>query len=664
MARSVGEAISNGLESGLSLGLGIANQRRQMARQDTQDAMQAEDRQRNITRQTNADTLGALNQQQQDLTQEGQGMVNAETAPSPQAQADFAGRVQGLRKAKSDQLSKMSGYVADAKKAADIDLATLNTGDVSKVQNLTRAITVGTGQNPSVYLRDGDKPSPIEQAGQAMLEGIQGGDQAKVVAGANVLFGPKLNVGIGETSPHGGKIVKKEIVNIVPAPGGDPNDPKFIPVLRVYVKKDGFTGPGDPDKGGATGHYDAPLTEGRSSAPDAKVKALGIKDVMDFVGHNLHVAELLNQPEGLAKLQQDQQSAQQFDPQQYLTALSQVGVSPQPKVSVKETVIPAGGTLQRTVTNARTGAVVSQSSIQGNNKVNQADKLTLFSDGIDKQVDQGVMSEEEGAQLKSDFATRQARGTGDSTMETKLREVNDDPNLSEDQKAEQRKAILSGIKPSTARGGTGANGDARTADRKLGRQLQAAKDARIEVDSKRTHALHEYQAAIKDEFDKKTKADAKAIYDAKIKALDSDEADLKLRMKKINDQLDAADAADSAPAPAAGLGAARTASGETRASSTKVDPADQKARDKDAARILSDELDKARQGLATVKNTDADPNAVERKRGDVAALERELGRVQGLGAARRPGGTASTPASGTKPGLVLKFDKNGQRVSP
>lgn len=662
MTRSIGEAAATGLDAGLQLGLGLANQRRQQARQDTLDAQAAEDRQRTITRQSNADTLGALNQQEQQLAQEGQAMTNADTPPTPAQQADFTQRVTGLRKAKDEHLSKISGFVTDTKKAADADLATLNTGDVGKVQNLTRAVTVATGQNPQVYLRQGDQPSPIEQAGQAMLDGIQNGDQQKVVAGANVLFAPKLNVGLGEASPHGGKIVKKEIIGVTPAPGGDPADPKFIPTLRVYVRKDGFMGPGDPDLNGATGHYDAPLTEGRSSSPDAKVKALGLKDVMDFVGHNLHVAELLNQPEGLAKLQQDQQAADQFDPQQYLGALAQVGVSPTPKTIVKETVIPAGGTLNRTVTNARTGAVISQSSTQGNAKVNPADKLTIFSDGIDKQVEQGVMSEEEGSQLKSDFAQRQARGSGDATMENKLRQIDEDDSLSAEQKAEQRKAVLSGIKPGKP-GGSAASADPRAADRKLGRQLQVVKDQRIELDNSRKHALEEFKAATHD-ANKKDAAAAKVIYDAKIKALEAQDTDLKSRLKKINDQLDASDDAAAAPAPATapettprGLGASRDG-----ATPGKVAPADQRARDTDRVRILADEMDSEKTKLARLQSTGTDPAAIERTRGNIAALQRETDTTRrGLGQSRPASGAASSPAA--RPGAVLKFDKNGNRVS-
>lgn len=651
MARSVGEAVSNGLESGLNLGLGIATQRANQERQARLDAQQVEDRNRLISRQNNADQGAALNEQEKQLAVEGQGLADATTPPSAEVQQDFTARVQGLKQAKSAHLAQISGYDVDAvKKAAKVDIDQLTTGDVGSLKpgQLTRALTVATGQNPSVYIRPQGGMAPIEQAGQDLIDGIQSGDQNKALAGANLMFAPHLQKGVGQPSPHGGVILKKEIVGLQPVAGSE-NDPKFVPILRVYVDKgQGFTGPRDPATG-ASSYYDAPLTDDRGSKDSSKLKILSQKDALDFVGHNLHVAELLNQPEGLAKLQEDQQAGD-FNPQEYLSALQRLGVQAQPKVNIKETVIPAGGTLKRTVTNARTGAIVSESTTQGNTKVNPADKLTMFSDGIDKQVEQGVMSEEEGSQLKSDFATRQARGSGDATIQAKLQAVEDDSSLSEADKAVQRKAILSGIKPGKEGTGAAGGGDARASDRKLGRQLQVVKDQRIELDSARKHALDEFKAATHD-ANKKDTAAAKVIYDGKIKALESQDADLKARLKKINDQLDEADTPAPAPSPAAAP-APRGAN--------VVSTADQAARDKDAGRVLRDEMTAQQAKLGTL----TDPVAIERKRGDIAALQREIDRTgrPGLASARPAAGAAPSPAP-AKPGLVLKFDKQGNRVS-
>jgi hypothetical protein len=436
----------------------------------------------------------------------------------------------------------------------------------------------------------------------------------------------------------------------VPDPNAPPDDPRVIPMLRIYVSKDpNFRGPTEPGAPpGTTGHYDAPLTVGRSSDPDDPVKSIGMKEGMDYVGQNLHLAELLNDPQARAKLDEDQQAGN-FDPKKYLSALQMLGVKAA-KNTTKNTVIPAGGSiLQETV--GPDGNVTGSKVVKGEARVNNADKMTIFSDGIDKQVDQGVMSEEEGAQLKADFARRQANGSGDAALQTKLREVEGDPNLSEEQKAEQRKAILSGIKPAKPAGGAAGTSSARDDDRRIGRQLQTLKDTRLELQDKRKQALDEFKLASSNEASKKEKAAAKAAYDAKISGFDADEADLKARIKKLNDRLDEADAP--ASPQGAGLDAAKPASGS---SSTKVSPADQKARDTDRVRILNDELQKSRAKLADLQSKGADAATIDRTKSDVGALQREIDSTKpkaGLSEARKP-----APA-----GTVLKFDKNGNRVT-
>lgn len=406
---SIGGAAADGLTSGLNLGLSIANSQRQQARQDVQDQQLVEDRQRAQARQDQMDQGAALTQQGAALATEATGYAANPDSVTPQTQADFTGRVQKFTAARDAHLSRVSGVVTAAQQQAPTDINTLSTSGVTALPpgGLTRAITVATSQPPSAYLRGpGGAPSPIEQAGQSFVQGVQNNDPSAVVKGANVLFTGQLTgpqAGIGQASPYGGTIVRKEIVGMVPAPNSDPQNPSFIPTIRTYVNQgDKFMGPHDTDT--STGYYDAPMTQGRSSDPDAKVQAISMKDGMDFVGQNLHLAELLNQPEGLAQLQKDQQAGPgAFDAAQYLHALNAVGVSPQ-KATVTNTVVPEGASL---VTQSRDsqGRLVSTTTTQPTTKPVNEDPA------IAKRAELALKAQEAAQKMRSDAQTGYANGT-------------------------------------------------------------------------------------------------------------------------------------------------------------------------------------------------------------------------------------------------------------
>ena len=340
MARSVGQAAAEGLTTGFVLGRDTQNMARDQERRDEALQIAAEDRQLRraseveaLTRQKNQDRLAAIRDQRKNLGTVQQGLVDAGITPSADAQRMFADQVGALDKAEQEHLSKISGFdLAGAQKQADVDMADISKAtDVRTLKpgQLTRAVTVKTGGRAIAdYQRADGQPSIVEQGGADFIQGIQSGDMARVLKGANIVYAPALKAGIGKPSPHGGTIVGKEFVGLTPAPGSDPNDPKFIPTVRVYV---------DSGKGGGkpTGHYDAPLTEGRGSEDDAPVKMIGMKDGMEFVGQNLHLAELLNTPEARAKLQEDAQAGD-FDPAIYQAALAKAGIKDPAKEAARK----------------------------------------------------------------------------------------------------------------------------------------------------------------------------------------------------------------------------------------------------------------------------------------------------------------------------------------
>jgi|GEM_PF-3000309 len=514
MARSVGEAAAVGLESGFRLGLDVTQQRRNNERQDRMDQQAEQERQRQIERQADSDQLAALGEQEKMHATEAQGLANSTTPVDEATQRAFAERGLALRNAKSDILRRRGGIdIEGAKKQGKVDLDKImragSAADVSG-EELARAITTQTGRAHTRYLRGPQgEPSEVEQQGMAVIQGIESGDPSKALPGLNYLYQPQMLKGVGEKSPHGGTIVHKEIVDLIPDPRSTPEDPRFIPTIRVYVRQDG-RGHGNEGRQGATAHYDAPMTKDRSSSPDAEVQSIGMTEAMDYIGQNMQIAELLNQPEAQAKLQEP--SASGWDSSVYEQELARAGVR-QPEKKVTQTVLPAGASLITSTTDKKGN--ITTTTTQGNPKP----------EPVNKQAE---------------------------LLQAKLDAVDEDESLTPKQKEIEKRAIRSGIKPGKYTGdgggagggkGGGAGGTSKEDDKRTGRILQSIKEERLSIDKKKDVYLAEYKADIQD-ASKKDRAAAKAKYDEHIRGLESQDARLKDRMEKLSDGLDAA-----APAP-------------------------------------------------------------------------------------------------------------------
>lgn len=417
MARSVGEAISTGLESGLRLAMDIGDRQDAKARQERLDAQATAGLQRAQQRQDRSDVLAGLGEQEKMLAAEGQGLQNGAVPPTPEQQQDFEQRTTGLRARKSQELAKVTGVdVAAVQKAGQQDIAQIKTGDIGALKpgQFTRGITVGTGRPPTDYLRQGDQPAPVELAAGDFVEGLHGNDQPRMLKGLNAMFAPELRKGVGSPGAHGGTIIAKQIVDLHPDPRGKEEDPHVIPMLRVYV-----TG-GTPLRGplpdgvppGATGYYDAPLTKGRGSDPKDTVKSIGIQEAQDFIDKQVKLVELMNAPEAQQKLQEDAQAGD-FDPMAYQRALMSLGISPTPKETTEDKVVPADAVLISTRKNARTGQVLSRERIAGGEKTfapTRAGTVQEKVDAIDAMVDDATLTKEEGDGLKRQLSATVARG--------------------------------------------------------------------------------------------------------------------------------------------------------------------------------------------------------------------------------------------------------------
>lgn len=415
MARSVGEAAAAGLESGFRIATDYGRQRRAEARQAQLDEQQRQQQASIQQRQDRQDRLGALEAQAGILKSEGAGLASLATPPDEATQRDFTSRVQGVSQARNQLLGEVSGYDIDAQRRRGEDgLKKLQSGQADALQpgELSRAITVATGRNPNDFVRAEGRPSMVEKAAMDFMDGMETGDfGGKTLSGLNSLFTQELRKGVGTNSPHG-KIVAKQIVQLVPDPNNpDPNEPRVIPVMRIFVNSGKeFKGPipeGMPE--GSTGYYDAPLTQNRSSDPNDPVKSIGMQEAMDYIGKQMDLVQQLNDPESVKRLQADAQ-VPDWNPDHYLAALTQVGAAPKKETTIKDTPIPAGGSVLRTVTDAQ-GRVVSEKTIQGNEK-KTATAIEKFNNDLDAAVASGVISEEEAAEKRRTAIDAAARGGG------------------------------------------------------------------------------------------------------------------------------------------------------------------------------------------------------------------------------------------------------------
>lgn len=525
MAGSIGEAAAQGLDRGFRFALDMRDREDQRSRQKRLDDQAEQDRLRTQQRQERSDKLTALTAQETALRAEGEAMQAAPGGPTPEAMQDFTQRQQGLGAAKNALLKDMGGYDFEKDRAAGMeDIKALQGGDLTKLKpgQFTRAVTVATKRHPRDYMRVDGKPALVEVAAADFMEGMQSGDDARMLRGLNVLFAADLNVGIGEKSPHGGTIVGKRFEGFTPDPNSSPDDPRIIPTLRVYVSngKKELSGDEirarrsmDPDAPeGATGHYTTVLTKDRSSRDDAPVRSIGMRDGMNYIGNHMQLVELMNSPEAQRQLELDSQAG--WDPQQYVTALAQLGIKKQSKgiTTTKDITIPRGGAVLRTTYDGQ-GNVVSERQITPEGAGGKAapsgkpGPLQQKIDAINAQVEDGTLDYEEGERAKRNLIARETTGT----------------------KAQ-------GLAAASPGGGGGGKGGGAT-DKKLGRMLQSLKEDRLALEKKKDAALAEYKADIQDAT-KKDRAAAKAKYDATMASLNSEDARIRQKMDDIDAQLE------------------------------------------------------------------------------------------------------------------------------
>lgn len=246
---------------------------------------------------------------------------------------------------------KLYGPVIEKEKRKARDIFTgLSSGslDISKVPDaeFAMAILAGTEFDPRLFLRGPDGQSQIGRGIKLVEQGLENKDHEATIEGANILYGPSLQVGVGSEGPEGTEIVSKRISRIIPAPGGNG---QFIPAMSVKVR-DPWGRPLEKDE------YVAPPTVGRDRNPNGRVVTLDMKEQMDRMGRLGVVEQLLNTPEGRAKIERGLQAlGPKVDT--FAQALALSGTPPG-KYTTTDTNL--GGTVRQTTRNESGGIVAER----------------------------------------------------------------------------------------------------------------------------------------------------------------------------------------------------------------------------------------------------------------------------------------------------------------
>lgn len=312
MASSVGGALAEGIERGMGLGFQIQDRERQaemdkrrQAESDRQAQFQQQqyaDQQARLVkqdeRQAALDQGKLLDDEYADLLNTVTGMQQAGQQITPELQQRIAANAQARREYRSKVLAPR---LAQERQGALDFFSRVQAGEIdpntATGRDLYRNLSLATGRTPEQLLE-------AAKGAQMATQGLQSKNQGMTLQGVNLMLASELRAGVGEESPYGGEIVRKEIVHLLPAIGADGQEhpDKVMPVVRVYVRKPGMAGPAMD--GGATGYYDAPLTENRSTDPNDTVKVVDLARAFDYMGQLGSLAAMLQDPRVQGKIEE------------------------------------------------------------------------------------------------------------------------------------------------------------------------------------------------------------------------------------------------------------------------------------------------------------------------------------------------------------------------
>lgn len=376
MARNFG-GIGQGILAGAQLGMQFQDRKDRKEREDADRSIALEERADRRARQAVIDDRASAEYANTVATDQQKGAINKftniasqygtfEAAPPEVQQAavkDAEAAEDAIGKAHSRRNALAFGQ--EQQELTDI-MSNLKTGRVQlddvPADKLYLALANATMRDPADFMQGPDgSPSPVAKAVGDITTGMETGNEGMVNAGANVILAPELRKGVGTDSAHGGKIVGKEIVRLVP----HPQNPELVtPVVRVYV--DGgqkISGPRGPHN--ATSYYDAPLTQNRSSDPNDPVKFINLKQAMDRVGQMGMLTEVMNQPDFRKRVEEGREAAGGRTKALVDNYFAQgAAAAPKKQLSTKEIRIPADGGFTLRETTDPQGRVVGSERIQ------------------------------------------------------------------------------------------------------------------------------------------------------------------------------------------------------------------------------------------------------------------------------------------------------------
>lgn len=360
--------LAGGIAQGLQSGFGLARQIEQDKAQGEQRTLDRERQSKQDARQTHADELAASHQQLS-ASRERLGMLASQNAGllqqygaadkiPPEALGTYTQDMEAASKAHMGLLDKLAPRVADWRQQAENNASRMKAGELDPrtmaPADLVHTITGSTGQPIENYLPSPDgKPALVKQMANDFRVGMESQNEGLILKSINGLFSRELKAGVGQPSPHGGTILGKQIIKIVPAPA-DPNNPedpnagKVTPVIRVFVREGGG-GVGEQQRmasneeqrygapPGATGHYDAPITQNRSSDPNDPVMHISMDEAMNRIGQMETLASAFEDPAMLARAKQGIVEAGDA-PNKFLQAFYAVGGKAPTKIESYENI--------------------------------------------------------------------------------------------------------------------------------------------------------------------------------------------------------------------------------------------------------------------------------------------------------------------------------------
>jgi hypothetical protein len=366
--QSVGSAISEGIVQGAQLGLQATNQRERAEDRKTLLAQREQERQDRITDRNEANVDKSLardrlaKQDERQATQDQRALLKDELS-MVQAEADevtkafTAASVNGfdnidpnlkqqliqkqlevdkrLREARKKFANPQ--IAADETKAKEF-MARVQSGqanfDTLNPHEKYKTMTYMLRRPVEDFMRpDENTPSKIEQAALDVRAGLDGQNQELLLKGVNVLWATELAKGVGELRSDGSKIIKKQVVDMVP----HPEDPtKFVPIVNVWVQRQ--------DGAKSTKPYKAPVTVERSSDPTDIPKVIDIDDAMEDMGKKETLANIF-QGRYAKDLQEGAKTARaEVEPflkdinAEFVQAATMRGVSPPKKKFTRERI--------------------------------------------------------------------------------------------------------------------------------------------------------------------------------------------------------------------------------------------------------------------------------------------------------------------------------------